>query len=80
MDMKKAGLDISQATCDALIGPDYELWLVPKNDIPFSMRTLYPPYDELFGPDFRSCFLAHYTKKGQSRFFDVWLANRLTKQ
>lgn len=51
-----------------------DVWLVPRNDAPFTIRSYYPPNPELFDDAFRNSFSANYERRGQSRFFDVYMA------
>jgi hypothetical protein len=55
------------------LGGDRPLvWLIPRGNAPFSLRTYYPPEDALFPAAFRQDFLARYHKTRSMRQFDIW--------
>ncbi len=71
MDMQLAGMKIPQRTLSALTSGRIKLWLIPKGDVPFSLESYYGPFP-VFDEDFQKEFLRNYTRRGQSRFFDLW--------
>jgi hypothetical protein len=50
------------------------LWLVPRNAMPFAMRTYYEPRTELFSDEFRSDFEDGFEQVGSTEFFDLYAA------
>jgi hypothetical protein len=71
MDMQQSGLALPQATLDAFANGAVKIWLVPKDNVPFSFRSFYSNQD-LFGEDLRRVFNEHYKKIAQSAYFDIW--------
>lgn len=51
-----------------------DVWLIPRDDQPFRIRSYYPPNPELFDYNFRDAFESNYERRGQSQFFDVYMA------
>jgi hypothetical protein len=69
-----AGIEIPQATLDALRSCVVTYWLIPKNGEPFSATNRYPMTQgrALFGNDFRRAFFERYERTGSTEYFDVW--------
>lgn len=72
MDTRRAHQDFSPATI-AAVGRGYiDLWLVPRDQEPFSLPNWYPPHEEIFPEALRTAFAASYRLEDQTRFFDLW--------
>jgi hypothetical protein len=67
----EAGVDLARLERELGNGKPL-LWLVPRDNEPFSLRTYYPPEDALFPLAFRQAFQAGYRKTGSLRQFDTW--------
>lgn len=50
------------------------IWLIPRGDQPFTIRSFYQPNPLLFDDDFRASFGKNYQRSGTSRFFDIYAA------
>jgi len=74
MDYAFAGQgDIDLDRLEKVLGPDKPLvWLIPRNNEPFSLTTYYWPEGPLFTPAFRQAFLRTYRKAGTMKQLDVW--------
>jgi hypothetical protein len=72
-----AHLPLPQAALGELRSCRSQIFLIPKDNVPFSMQSLYylagaaAPRD-LFPDAFRQEFLRDYRKSGSSRYFDLW--------
>src|SRR5262249_33991368 len=75
MDMQQGGLELPSATLDAMASGATAIWLIPKGDEPFSMKSWYSDQD-LFGPELRRVFHEHYEKAETTEHFDVWIHRR----
>lgn len=71
MGMQLSGVPLPAGTLQALRDGLIRVWLIPKGTAPFSMHSFFGEAD-LFGPELRKVFGAHYRKTGESRFFDLW--------
>jgi hypothetical protein len=71
MDMQQSGLKLPEQTLEALRDGMIRLWLIPKGNRPFAMRSGYKCRD-LFGHKFRRIFLERYGLQSNSRYFDLW--------
>jgi hypothetical protein len=80
MDMKRAGIKIPSATMQMITNQTYDIWLIPRNTAPFSMRTLYEPYDALWEEGFKNIFLQNYQQVAPSQYYSVWIAKRLVEK
>ncbi len=72
MDTRRAHQDFCGATIDAMSEGFIDLWLVPRDQQPFSLPNWYPPHEDIFPGDLRTAFAAHYRIEGRTRFFDLW--------
>jgi len=77
MDTAKSGLDLADATYDALTEGRVALWLVPRSQVPFHKMSWYDPDVPIFPQDFLEHFQSLYTLRGQSRYYDLWFWNGL---
>jgi hypothetical protein len=77
MDMQVAGRTFPSSTLDTLRKQKFDVWLIPKFSQPFAQTSYYPPYGELFTPEFREAFGSGYRLAARSRCFDIYLARRL---
>ncbi len=73
MDNQQAGVAIPDATVEAVRNGFIQIWLVPVNEPPFSMRSYYAPHQSVFGKGFRQALLANYKKSESGTFFDIWV-------
>ncbi len=78
-DMQFAGINIPPSTLEYLDQCRTQIWLVPKDDPPFSMTNVYSlmdpehfPQRNVFSDEFRDIFFRRYTKQGSSKYFDIW--------
>jgi len=72
MDSQRAHREFSAATIDAVEAGVIDLWLVPRQQQPFSLPNWYPPHEEIFPDELRASFAEHYRLEGEGRFFDLW--------
>jgi len=77
MDSSLSGRDLSESTYDAINQGRIALWLVPRGQDPFRKVNWYTPHLPIFPEAFRRHFLANYTQRAQSRYFDLWFWNGL---
>lgn len=77
MDSSLSGRDLASSTYDAIDEGRISLWLVPRGQEPFHKVNWYAPHLPIFPESFQRHFLAHYTPRGQSRYFDLWFWNGL---
>jgi hypothetical protein len=69
-----AGLEVPQATIDALAACRVDYWLIPKGEAPFAGRNSYTSMllRPLFPDGFRRAFNAAHTRVETTTYFDVW--------
>ncbi len=72
MDSRRAHKPIPSATYDVFDTGMIDLWLIPKGQEPFAIANWYAPHDPVFPDDFREHFVAHYSREGQTEYFDLW--------
>lgn len=77
MDSSLSGKGLSEKTYSAISEGRIAVWLVPRQQIPFSKENWYAPHNPLFPNEFREHFMANYTPHGHSRYFDLWFWNGL---
>jgi hypothetical protein len=77
--MQFAGVSIPASTLEYLDQCRTQIWLVPKDDVPFNMTNVYSlmdpehfPARQVFSDEFRDIFFRRYTKQGSSKYFDIW--------
>jgi hypothetical protein len=82
-DMQLAGMRLPQATIDALTSCATPIWLIPRDEPPFSLPNLYglfhpqiAPVRPLFDREFREAFLLTYKRHESTEYFDVWRCDR----
>lgn len=79
MDFVAAGGSL-EPDLKAMLARKQDVWLIPKGDVPFSMKTWYMPRTLLFGESFEKAFRENYTKVDSSLFFDIYEANAVVGQ
>jgi len=69
-----AGIEIPEATSNALRSCGVTYWLIPKSGDPFSAINRYPMTHgrALYGDGFRRAFVDSYQKSESLEYFDVW--------
>ncbi len=77
MDSSLSGREISPKTYLAISEGRVAVWLVPRRQVPFSKQNWYAPHKPLFPVSFREHFMACYTPRDHSRYFDLWFWNGL---
>lgn len=75
MDCQLAGQNLSPKTFQAMADGQVALWLVPKQEKPFTKNNWYAPHNPIFSTSFVKHFMANYTLKAHSEFFDLWFWN-----
>jgi hypothetical protein len=75
MDCRLTGMEMPPETYQALQDGLVALWLVPRNEKPFSKTNWYAPHGPLFSDRFIAHFESLYTRRGHSKYFDLWLWN-----
>ncbi len=75
MDCRLSGQGLSPKTFQAMADGQVALWLVPKQEKPFTKKNWYAPYAPIFSNSFIKHFMANYTCKEHSEFFDLWFWN-----
>jgi hypothetical protein len=79
MDMQGVGVAIPPATLATFTTQQFDIWLIPRRAIPFSLRnSWYDDHPALFSPKLQQVFLANYVKVASSQYYDIWQAKRLT--
>ena len=69
-EMLKLSIAFPEAAIERIRACQTDLWLVPKGEAPFAMRSYYgePAFPEVF----RQAFLGAYKKSASFSHFDVW--------
>jgi hypothetical protein len=69
-----AGVEIPEATLQALGRCDVKYWLIPRAEEPFTTRNLYPQtgHRPLFNDGFTRTFNQHFALTSTTRLFDVY--------
>ena len=69
-EMLKLGVAFPEAAIERIRACRTDLWLVPKGEAPFAMRSYYgePAFPEVF----RQAFLGTYKKSASFSHFDLW--------
>lgn len=80
MDCMRSGQDLPHETFDAMSAGLVDLWLVPRQEVPFDKANWYPPHAPVFSPRFIEHFRANYSPRGHSQYFDLWFWNGLTEK
>jgi hypothetical protein len=76
MDLGSVGLAAPDATVDAVKSCRSECFVIPRGDLPFSMRNPYRPDTPLFSAPFLEAFGSSYQYAAGSRHFDLWECRR----
>ena len=71
MDLNLAGISL-KPSFDAMLVRRNDLWLIPKNEKPFAIATLYDPSHRLFDKSLVDEFTQHYHRIKSSSFFDIY--------
>jgi hypothetical protein len=78
-DMQLAGMRLPPATIDAMASCATPIWLIPKDEPPFSLPNIYgvfhpkvAPSRPLFDAEFREAFFRNYRRHESTEYFDVW--------
>ena len=80
MESDFARRNLPRQTYDAMATGRIAIWLVPRERAPFQKANWYPDHNEIFPEDFRKLFLASFTCRDRSRFFDLWFHNGLSPE
>ena len=78
-DMQMSDLAIPDSTLAYLRACKTEIWLIPRDEIPFQIVNVYSqenprlfPNWRVFDDHFRRIFLQHYHQTASTKYFDVW--------
>ena len=79
-DMQLSGIiAIPDSTLEYLKQCKTQIWLIPKDDAPFSMLNVYSLMDShlfperpVFSDKFRLIFFQQYRKQPSTKYFDIW--------
>lgn len=74
-DLQLAGHDLPAATYDVVKHCKVDIWLIPKGDPPFVLSSALG-FAHLFSQHFRDVFRAHYERRAQSRYYDLYFCKR----
>lgn len=77
MDYRMAGLDLPDETYRAVAEGAVSVWMVPRGREPFAKLNWYEPHGPVFPERFRELFKQSYSRRDQSRYFDLWFFNGL---
>lgn len=77
METSHLGIPLPQALVDNIASCHTDIWLTPKNEIPFDMLGFYG--NKSVDLPFREAFSANYDKIKSTEFFDVWHCNHVAK-
>lgn len=80
MDCRLSGQDLPPETFAAFSQGKVPVWLVPKAQRPFAKTNWYAPHEPIFSEAFMAHFGANYSPRSQSRFFDIWIWNGLSRE
>jgi hypothetical protein len=73
-ELAGAGISLKPAG-DLILNQKDTVWLIPKNERPFSATSFYTPHPRLFDDSFVDEFIRHHRKIGSSMFFDIYQYN-----
>lgn len=73
METSHLGIPLPQALIDNIASCHTDIWLTPKNEIPFDMLGFYG--NRSVDLSFRKAFSANYSKTESTEFFDIWTCN-----
>jgi len=80
-DFKRGGYSTPDLTAlsTELGGPQKKplLWLIPKGTPPFSLPSVFPPFDSLYDDHFRFTFAHDYKLMATSDYFDLYTSPNL---
>jgi hypothetical protein len=73
-----SGLEMPASLLQALDDCRVELWLIPKDGVPFDVPSAYSPLGprEVFPESFRAAFARRHSRVGSTPVFDVWECQR----
>jgi hypothetical protein len=71
MDMRLSRVGLPPSTVTALSDGAVQVWLIPKNSVPFAMVDLFR-HESLFSPAFQHVFHQHYRKVAEGQVFAAW--------
>jgi hypothetical protein len=71
MELRYIGIDGSARWIPDLARCRFALWLLPKDEQPFAVRSYYDN-QPVFSADFRRAFLENYVRTESSDHFDIW--------
>jgi len=74
MDAALLGMKMPPKTFTALSSCQTKIWLIPKGDQPFQLRSFYG--GEVFSDELKSTFLATYELREQTRYYDLWFCKK----
>lgn len=77
METSHLGIPLPQALVESIASCNTDIWLTPKNEIPFEMIGFYG--NRSVDLSFREAFSANYKKTKNTEFFDVWHCNHAAK-
>jgi hypothetical protein len=75
MDMEASGLSTPRATADALRRCEVGIWLVPRDERPFSMLNNYTNR-RLFDLTYMTAFSEAYERTSHGKWYDLWECRR----
>lgn len=74
MEMQASGLNNTpEKTLQALKTCQTQIWLIPKENLPFQVYSYYPPLQKLFSDRFRKIFAETYDRQESTEFYDAWI-------
>jgi hypothetical protein len=74
-----SGVQLPQATLDALRSCAVSTWLLPIGGEPFRIRNVYPStkHEDVFPREFIDAFHQTYRREERTRYYDVWRCRRI---
>ena len=73
-----SGIGLPPASLQAIESCQFDIWLIPKDGEPFSLRNQYAQtgHAPLFPESFRGTFFKTYRRETSSEYFDLWRCSR----
>lgn len=77
MDMAEAGIKMPVSTADIFRQQKYDIFILPRNGTPFSMKSFFATKYPLFTSELSAAFSSNYRKADSSRYYYVYFARNI---
>jgi hypothetical protein len=79
MDFDFSGVEIPEATLAAMNGDPDALWVIPRDQQPFTLKSWLQRFDKegyLFDAGFRQNFQDRFVLRETTDYYDIWVPRR----